>query len=66
MTFTTRPLDEDEFLSVLETLGDTPTLGLYRDGKLLAVGVQYVATDEDLPGLVRALNTPHTHGEAAP
>jgi hypothetical protein len=67
-TFTTRIPDEEDLLRALETVGDTPVLGLYRDDKLIALSLTYHKFDEDTPGIVRTLNEAiqHSAGEGAP
>lgn len=59
MSYSYREIDgDDELLTVLETLGDTPTLGIYDDeGELIAVGLRYASSDTDIPKIVKKLNS---------
>lgn len=46
VTLVTRELTEAEALGVMETIGDTPVLGAFVDGELVAVGVRYAPGDD--------------------
>jgi hypothetical protein len=50
-----RELTDEELTTTLETLGDTPTLGVFVDDRLVAVGVRYSPMDKMIPEVIKGL-----------